>query len=420
MKKISVPQLAWYGQRTLELPLPDDWDVEMCYMDGYNRPEVDVEAIRAALRNPLGTKPLRELARGKKQVAIVFDDLTRGTRPAKIVAAVLEELAAAGIPDDHIRFICALALHGGMNRSDFVRKLGEDVVSRFPVFNHNPFGNCTYVGTTNTYKTRIYVNEEYMKCDLRILIGSCVPHPIAGFGGVSKLLMPGLASVDIINWHHKCGQANMDPVNIEAKTRPTSGMSFIEGNVFKQDIDEAAGLAGIDFMINTLLNLWADSAWICAGEWKEVFAAAAKQAKSHYRTTPVLDKDIVIANNYAKVSECMIGMAAAIPIVAPSGGDIVNIANAPEGQVTHYLAGVFGKTTYAVQYSACKIPSAVNQFISYNEYPHRGSEWYPQHDKIIYLNKWDQVLDALVKKHGPGTKVAVIPDATNQYFAWFD
>ena len=392
----------------------------MCYMAGYERPAVDRRAIRTALQKPLGTKPLRELARGKKEVAIVFDDLTRGTRPAKIVAVVLEELAAAGISPDNIRFICALALHGGMSRSDFVRKLGEDVVSGYSVFNHNAFGNCSYVGTTKTYKTKVCINDEYLKCDLRILIGSCVPHPVAGFGGGAKLLMPGLASFDTINWHHKAGQANMDPVDITLETCPTAGMSYIEGNLFRQDIEEAAELTGIDFMVSTLLNLWSDNAWICAGDWKKVFAAAAAEAKSHYRTPPTLDKNIVIANNYAKVSECMIGMAAAIPMVTPKGGDIVNVANAPEGQVTHYLAGIFGKTTYAIQYSACQIPDSVNRFISFNEYPHRGSDWYPPHDKIIYFSKWTQVLEALIREHGRRAKVAVIPDATNQYFAWYD
>jgi nickel-dependent lactate racemase len=420
MQIISVPQLAWYNPRPLELQLPAAWEVEMCYMAGYDCPAVDKRAIRAALQKPLGAKPLRELARGKKEVAIVFDDLTRGTRPAQIVDVVLEELAAAGVSSDNIRFICGLALHGGMNRSDFVRKLGEDVVSRFPVFNHNPFGNCSYVGTTKTYKTKVCINDEYLKCDLRILINSCVPHPVAGFGGGAKLLMPGLASVDTINWHHRAGQANMDPVDITSETRPTAGMSYIEGNLFRQDIEEAAEIAGIDLMITTLLNLWSDNSWICAGDWKQVFAEAAAKAKLHYRTPKTLDKDIVIANNYAKVSECMIGMAASIPMVTPTGGDIVNIANAPEGQVTHYLAGTFGKSTYAVLYTPCQIPDSVNRFISYNEYPHRGSDWYPPHDKIFYLSKWDKVLEALVKEHGQRAKVAVIPDATNQYFAWYD
>ena len=303
MQTIKVPQLAWYDTRYLELPLPDDWQVEMCYMAGYNRPELKPEEIRAAIRNPIGTKPLKELARGKKEVAIVFDDLTRVTRSAKIIPFVLEELAASGIPDKNIRFICGLGLHGAMRRSDFVKKLGEDIVARFRVFNHNPFGNCIYVGTTGTLKTRLYINEEYTKCDLRIIIGSCVPHAAAGFGGGSKMIMPGIASYESINWNHKTGAVGIAPISPGGK--PTQGMGLIDENIFKKDVDEAAGLAGIDFLINTIVNLWGEPVSVYAGNWKEAFAAAVKEAKAHYRTPRVTDKDIVIANNYAKANEAL-------------------------------------------------------------------------------------------------------------------
>ena len=77
-----------------------------------------------------------------------------------------------------------------MNRVDFAKKLGEETLSRFPVYNHNPFVNCVYVGTTS-YGTEVFINAEVMKCDLKITIGSIVPHIFAGFGGGSKIIMPG-------------------------------------------------------------------------------------------------------------------------------------------------------------------------------------------------------------------------------------
>jgi nickel-dependent lactate racemase len=417
MQVYKVPQLAWFGPKEFEVSLPDDWQVEVPYMSGYNRPELKPEEIRAALQNPIGSKSLRELARGKKQVVIVFDDLTRVTRAGKIAAIVLEELKAGGIQDGNIRFLCSLGLHGVMSRTDFVKKLSEEIVSKYPVYNHNAFGNCTYVGTTDTFKTRIYINEEYMKCDLKIAIGSCVPHPVAGFGGGSKLIMPGIASFECVNSHHKMGGARLEPLNPGAK--PTQGMSIIEGNRFRKDI-EATELAGIDFLVNTIVNIWGESVSIHAGEYKQSFLAAAKEGKAHYRTHKVLDKDVVFSNSYAKASESMISLAAAIPSVRKEGGDVVVIANAPEGQVVHYLVGMFGKDTYACQYTQCTIPSNVNSVIAFTEYPHRGSSWFQEHDKIIHMHKWQDVITTLQKAHGSGTKVAIIPDATIQYFDWFD
>jgi nickel-dependent lactate racemase len=414
MSIIKLPQLAWFNSRDLELSFPDDWQIKMFYMVGYNRPELPPEAIVKALKNPIGTKTLKELAGGKKEVAIVFDDLTRVTRASKIVPYVLSELSEAGINDNNIRFICGLGAHGVMDRSDFAKKLGEEIVSRFKVFNHNPFGNCVYAGTTKTFKTKVYINEEYMKCDLKIVIGSCVPHSSAGFGGGGKLILPGIASMETIIANHGSGGAITDP--IESNKKPAQGMGLIENNRLRKDIDEGAELAGIDFLINTLVNLWGESVAIYAGECKQVHAAAVREAKTHYRTSKIDNMDIVISNNYAKSSESAIGLSVAVPMVSSQGGDIVVITNAPEGQVNHYLAGLFGKNTYAIQHKEFKVPSYINRVIIYNEYPYPGSNCYEENPKISYSNHWDEIIRSLRKDHGPGTRVAVIPDATNQYF----
>ena len=132
MNTIKLPQLAWHGVKELELNLPESWQVQVCNMAGYNRPHMKPAEIKDAIARPIGMPPLRDYARGKKEVVIIFDDMTRVTRVAEIVPHVLEELAAAGIPDNSIRFIAACGCHGAMTRVDFVKKLGEDVMARFP------------------------------------------------------------------------------------------------------------------------------------------------------------------------------------------------------------------------------------------------------------------------------------------------
>jgi hypothetical protein len=65
----------------------------------------------------------------------------------------------------------------------------------------------------------------------------------------------------------------------------------------------------------------------------------------------------------------------------------------------------------------CNIPSQIRKVIAFTEYPHRGSSWFGENEKITYMSRWEDVLQHLRSNHGPGTRVAVIPDATNQYFA---
>ncbi|MEE8471127.1 MAG: lactate racemase domain-containing protein, partial [Dehalococcoidia bacterium] len=188
-RTVRLPQLAWYDDDHVELRFPSTWEIDVCYMKGHRRPPVTESKIRAAFSNPIGTAPIRELARGKKEVVILFDDMSRPTRAAEIVPHVLDELKAAGISDDHIRFIAALGAHGALTRLDFAKKLGEAALSRFPVYNHNPYENCTFIGNTSN-GTPVSVNSEVMSCDLKIGIGCILPHPLTGFGGGSKIVLP--------------------------------------------------------------------------------------------------------------------------------------------------------------------------------------------------------------------------------------
>ena len=103
-------------------------------------------------------------------------------------------------------------------------------------------------------------------------------------------------------------------------------------NLFNQDINEATELVGIDFLINTIPNLWGEPVAVYAGQWQQSYSAALQDAQKHFRTPATSNKDIVMSNNYAKANESMIGLASAIPLVDSQGGDVVVIANAPEGQ----------------------------------------------------------------------------------------
>ena len=185
-KPVRLPQLAWYGDTEIKIDFPSSWDVTVCRMHGHDTPPLNEDNIRKAFHNPIGSKPIKELAKGKNEVVILFDDMSRATPSATLIPYVLEELAAAGIPDDNIRFIAAIGAHGAMNGIDFRKKLGDEVMGRFLVYNHNPYENCTPLGLTSQ-GTPLSINSEVMSCDLKIGIGSIVPHPYSGFGGGSNL-----------------------------------------------------------------------------------------------------------------------------------------------------------------------------------------------------------------------------------------
>lgn len=387
--------------------------MEVCHMAGYNRPHLKPAEIKEAIANPIGMPPIREYARGKNEVVILFDDMARVTRVAEIVPYVLEELAGAGIPDSRIRFMAACGCHGAMNRLDFVKKLGESTLSRFPVYNHDPFHNCVYVGTT-THDTKILINAEVMKCDLKIGIGSIVPHIMTGFGGGSKILLPGVAAFGTVVGLHRA----RTPTKQRGLEDTVTGMGVFESNPRLQDIEEVAAMVHLDVKIDAIVNMWGETTAIFAGAPGPAFADGLIEARAHYLTPVAEDKDIVIANTFAKANEAIAGLLIAFPAVSQRGGDVVLIANAPEGQITHYLMGTFGNTIGGPLRLQMKLPPNVNRLIIFSEYPELASKGYLEEtDRVLLMHQWSDVLRVLQERHGPKARVAVYPNADIQYCA---
>jgi nickel-dependent lactate racemase len=402
---IKLPQHPWHEPRELELLLPDNWQVEVCNMAGYNRPALSDDQIREAITNPIGAPRIKDMARGRKEVVIIVDDIHRVTRAAKIVPFVIEELEEAGIPDSNIRFIAALGNHAPMNRIDFAKKLGEAVVSRFPVYNHNPYENCTYIGTTSR-GTRVSINTEVMNCDFKISINSVQPHIFLVFSAGGKMILPGVASIDTTFANHK--------LKISDKTN-------YETNEARLDGEEAARLAGLDVAIEGVVNTWGDTVALFAGDPVAAHDACVQEAKSHYLVPKAQDKDIVIANTYIKVTESITGLKTAFSL-NEKGGDFVLICNAIEGEVVHYLVGPWGKTIQGRQSSEKEIfpfpvPTNINHLIMYSEYPDVVRlRWLEKSEKVMMMSNLDEVINALQEFHKEGAKVAVYPNADIAYF----
>lgn len=408
---IILPQLAWFGVKELKIAMPESWDVDVCNMAGFDRPHLKPDDIKAAISSPIDMAPLREYALGKKEVVIIFDDMSRVTRVAEIAPHVLAELAAAGIEDRQIRFIAACGCHGAMNRNDFAKKLGEDVLRKFPVYNHSPWENCTYAGTT-TRGTKLSFNAEVMKCDLKIGIGSVVPHIMAGFGGGGKIMLPGVASYETILALHS-PQASSEKTGFKDTV---TGMGIVADNPRRRDINEAVEIAGLNMKIDAIVNIWGETVAIYAGAPMAAFSAALEDAKVHYLTPSAKDRDIVFANSYAKVNEAISGLMVAFPSIKQRGGDVVLIANAPEGQITHYLMGPFGNEIGGKLRLQMAPPPNINRLIIYSEYPELAGRNYLQSTgKLAMMNDMNEVIATLRESYGNNARVAVYSNADIQY-----
>jgi len=409
---VTVPRQMWYEEGKLRLTFPESWEVLPCLMNGHKAPRLTRAQIKTAFDNPIGSPRLRELAQGKNKAAIIFDDISRPTRVADLLPYVLTEIKAAGVPDGAIRFVCASGAHGAHTFQDFVKKLGQTIMDRFPVYNHNIYENCTYVGLTSQ-GTELSVNSEVMSCDLKIGIGSIIPHPQSGFGGGGKIVLPGVAYIDSIEAFHL--------LEINARESGRGGTvgpgNYLE-NPMVRDFSEAAKMIGLNFKIDAIVNGSGQPCAIFAGEPEAEYYKAAEFAATHYATKPVSDADVVVVNAYSKGSEAIVGLIIGIQMLMAKGGDLVLIVDCPAGQVVHYLLGSFGAEARGRLFSAVnfRLPWLKRFVVLSPQFERSTIDWLAIPD-AIWTKSWLEVIDIL-KQDFPGVaRVAVVPDGTIQYLA---
>jgi nickel-dependent lactate racemase len=120
MQTVSVPWSMWYENTHFEMTFPDTFQVTVSHMKG--GPDIGDAGIRKALAEPIGAPRLRDMARGRRDAAIVIDDLTRPTPTYRTLPYILEELAAGGLGDDKVRIVCGVAAHRAVTRPDLIKK----------------------------------------------------------------------------------------------------------------------------------------------------------------------------------------------------------------------------------------------------------------------------------------------------------
>ncbi len=402
---IRIPIKAWYGDEEMELSFPESYAVHECRMAGHDTPPLSDENIIESLQNPLGTKPIRELAQGKKKVVILFDDLTRPAPTWKVLPFVLEELQQAGIADDQIRFVTAFANHAAMSQEDFVKKLGKDVVRRFRIYNHNVYEHLVDLGTTSR-GTPVLINQEVMSCDLKIAIGGLIPHLGAGFGGGAKMVLPGVAGIVSADYNHRVvGKRAGD----RSETKFRHGQ--VEDNELRQDLEEAAGKVGLDIKIDLLVNNHREIIGVFAGDFIAQHRAGVEMAKRLY-TTPILkNSDIVIMNAYPIENQTI---KAIWPgrLALKEGGLAVVITQSVEGQALHYLAGRFGTDYGGKLWSLPQrllIPQAERLIVCSAYLSRSDLDSYGPQEKVTACTNWGEVLLHLLNHYPKQAKVAVYP-----------
>lgn len=246
------------------------------------------EIVQQAIDQPIKSKRLRELAKGKQKILIVTDDIHRPTPVFDFIRTVLDELYKAEIKEENIEFMMALGTHRPMTKKEMGQKLGADIADRFKVHNHewdNP-NALVFMGNTDQ-GVPVWINKKVKEADLVIGIGAIMPIEVCGFTGGGKILVPGV-----------CGEITNSEMHWTRVDVPHNEVLGKAENPIRESIDTLARKAGLDFIVNVILNAEQQIVKAVAGDMVHAHRAGCKLAVDVYGVEFDKEYDIVIADGY--------------------------------------------------------------------------------------------------------------------------
>ena len=289
------------------------------------KPTMDeAELVADALKNPVGSVKLSELAKGKKNIVIIASDHTRPV-PSKIIMPQMLAEIRKGNPDADITILIATGCHRGTTKEELVAKFGEDIVNNEKIYIHDcdEREKLINIGTLPS-GGECEINSIAINADLLVAEGFIEPHFFAGFSGGRKSVLPGIAGRTTVLANH-CSEF------IDSEYSRTG---ILENTPIHKDMLWAAEQAKLAFIVNVVLN----------GDKKVIFATAGNCKDAHKKGTDFLSSlcgveavpaDVVISTNGGypldqNVYQAVKGMTAAEATVK-EGGVIIMLARSNDG-----------------------------------------------------------------------------------------
>ena len=245
-----------YGRTGLDVNLPDDRVVgPLVIRPAPPLPEPQA-AIADALRNPIGTRPLEELARGRRNACILVCDITRPVPNRLLLPPLLNTLEEQGIARSDILVLIATGLHRPNEGPELTEMLGPEIVAHFRIENHHGkvLEEHEFLGVTPN-GAPAYIDRRYVQADLKITTGLIEPHMWAGYSGGRKVICPGVAAIETVKIFH----------SPRFVAHPKADSGIVDGNLVHEESTRIAQMAGCRFYRQCLPRWPAPITWVGAG-----------------------------------------------------------------------------------------------------------------------------------------------------------
>ncbi len=315
-----------YGRTGLEVELPEERVVGPLAIRPAPPLPDPAAAVAEALARPIGTRPLADLARGRRNACILVCDVTRPVPNRLILPPLLAILEQQGLRREDILILVATGLHRPNEGAELQEMLGPDIVANYRVENHHGknLDEHDYLGTTPN-GVPVYLDHRYVRADLKITTGLIEPHLMAGYSGGRKVICPGIAALETVKvWH--------GPRFLE---HPLADCGCLDGNPVHEENTRIALMAGCDFIVNVCLDGQRRLTWVGAGDMIKAWKAGVNFVERVVKVPVPEPLDVVVTScaGYPLDTtwyQAVKGLTGALPIVK-RGGTIILAASLSEG-----------------------------------------------------------------------------------------
>lgn len=229
-----------FGSGTQAVQLPEENLLGVLMSNPVEYDLTDEAEVARALSEPIGAPVLEEVARPGQKVAIITSDITRPCPTWRIMPALLERLYRAGVQAEDITLVFALGSHRKHTPEEMEHLAGEQAYKQIQCVDSNP-DDCIHMGITRA-GTPVDITRVVAEADVRICLGNIEFHYFAGYSGGAKAIMPGVSTRAAIQANHRM------------MVHESAHAGKLEGNPIREDIEEAAAICGVDYIVNVVLD----------------------------------------------------------------------------------------------------------------------------------------------------------------------
>ena len=268
------------GIQTVELPEDNLMGVLTANTVEYDLTGED--EVERALAEPIGAPKLEEVVKPGEKIAIVTSDITRPCPTWQIMPALLRHLYAAGVKREDITLVFALGSHRHHTPEEMQHLAGDLAYNEITCVDSNP-DDCINLGVTKS-GTPVDITRVVAEADRRICLANIEYHYFAGYSGGAKSIMPGVSNRAAIQSNHSM------------MVRPEAHAGRLAGNPIREDIEEAAAICGIDYIVNVVLDEHKQIIKAVAGDVTAAHRAGCAFLDTLYRKEIAKKADIVLAD----------------------------------------------------------------------------------------------------------------------------